>query len=555
MLWLACSFLLVPDVSLAELRSGLSATVIEELDSVQLVIRDIGNRQTETPDLSGLEADFHVLGVNTSSQYRFVNGSAQSWVDYQITLQPKAAGELIIAPIRIGQKRTEPLRLSVRRLSPEVRRKIDRLVFYEIELSSDAIYVQSQLLLTRRLVYADGVQLYGGQLETPILENAQVFELGEGQSSVIQRQGQTFGSYEQRYAIFPEQSGLLVLPSVSVTASVQVVNGVTTSRKTVRVSTKEQRITVKPIPQEYPSDKPWLPAIAVTAEQQFEPGLYNTANVGDTIKRRLVTNVLGNTAASIPPTTGLLKEDAFRTYPQPVEIKNDSGGENLIGQRVAMTDIVPIAPGALGLPGISITWWNTDTEEVMVTSIDNRALQVAGAAINNATAPRNENKKDAFDTTPQLGGTVKSNANGLDARITLIAGVFALLVIVIWRRRQDRANTAPDLSATSQKPSNPDFSDVLAAFNHESAAQLRPRLAEYLGYVTGLNQGSAFAAFRRSGKEAAEAVNALNCACYDNGIFTETHRQLAISALNNFEQQSRTKKTKKNPELPPLYPR
>ena len=36
-------------------------------------------------------------------------------------------------------------------------------VFYEIELSSDSVYVQSQLLLTRRLVYADGVQLYGGR--------------------------------------------------------------------------------------------------------------------------------------------------------------------------------------------------------------------------------------------------------------------------------------------------------------------------------------------------------------------------------------------------------
>ena len=64
-----------------------------------------------------------------------------------------------------------------------MRRKIDALVFYEIELSSDSVYVQSQLLLTRRLVYADGVQLYGGQLEAPVLEGAQVFALGEGESS------------------------------------------------------------------------------------------------------------------------------------------------------------------------------------------------------------------------------------------------------------------------------------------------------------------------------------------------------------------------------------
>ena len=56
------------------------------------------------------------------------------------------------------------------------------------------------------LVYADGVQLYGGQLEAPVLDGAQVFALGEGQSSVIQRDGKTMGSYEQRYAIFPSKA-------------------------------------------------------------------------------------------------------------------------------------------------------------------------------------------------------------------------------------------------------------------------------------------------------------------------------------------------------------
>ena len=61
------------------------------------------------------------------------------------------------------------------------------------------------------------------------------------------------GSYEQRYAIFSELSGTLVLPSDSVTASVRVVDGITTARKTVRISTDEQRITVHPIPAEYPA--------------------------------------------------------------------------------------------------------------------------------------------------------------------------------------------------------------------------------------------------------------------------------------------------------------
>ena len=74
----------------------------------------ISARAKAKPLIVGVERNFHVLGVNTSSQYRFVNGKAQSWVDYQITLQPKRTGELIIPPIRIGQQRTESIRITVR---------------------------------------------------------------------------------------------------------------------------------------------------------------------------------------------------------------------------------------------------------------------------------------------------------------------------------------------------------------------------------------------------------------------------------------------------------
>ena len=51
----------------------------------------------------------------------------------------------------------------------------------------------------------------------------------------------------------------------------------------MRVSTQEQRIAVRPIPADYPSDQPWLPAIAVTATVDFEPSPAQTVNVGDTI--------------------------------------------------------------------------------------------------------------------------------------------------------------------------------------------------------------------------------------------------------------------------------
>ena len=543
----------------AELRAALSSNVIEELDSVQLVVRDLGTRQSETPDLSALEPDFHVLGVNTSSQYRFVNGRAQSWVDYQITLQPKRTGELLIPPIRIGQQQTDTLRLSVRQLSAQMRQKVASLVFYELELSSESIYVQSQLLLTRRLVYADGVQLFGGQLEKPELPGAQVIELGEGRSSVVQRNGQSYGSFEQRYAIFPAQSGLLTIPSDSVTASVRVLDGISTSRKTVRVSTEQKRITVKPIPPEYPVDKPWLPAIALTATQRFEPSLIKDFGVGDTLQRTVDIRVIGNSGASLPPIKLALPDTQFKSYPQPTQISDNAVGDNLVGSRVETLDIVPIVPGALGLPGTDITWWNTDTESLMTTSLDDRALIVVGDAIATIQPSTPATQSTEPVEAAQLGGTIRTDTHSL----TLWRGLIALFVLAViaalWRRRSGRSHiperSSPMTAQTSEHVSQraPSLKALTAAAKNAPPGVLRKQLGLYLCAITAMPSGPALEAFRRSSATAHDLVAALDATCYGDGTLTDEQRGNMARALNHFAQTQKTAAKSKTSLLPPLY--
>ncbi len=545
----------------AELRAALSSDEIDELDSVQLVVRDLGTRQSETPDLSLLEDDFHVLGVNTSSQYRFVNGRAQSWVDYQITLQPKRTGELLIPPFRIGQQQTETMRLSVRELSEAMRRKLGTLVFYELELSSDSVYVQSQLLLTRRLVYADGVQLFGGQLEKPELPGAQVVELGEGKSSVVQRDGRSYGSFEQRYAIFPEQSGALTIPSDSVTASVRVLDGISTSRKTVRVSTDEKRITVKPIPSDYPADKPWLPAIAVTAVQRFEPPLISDFEVGDTVKRTVNIRVVGNSGASLPPLQLALPENQFKTYPQPSEISDDTMGDNLVGMRVESQDIVPIVAGALGLPSTEITWWNTDMESLMTTTLNRRALSAVGNAVAATALTEPAAAKIPQVDEPQLGGTVKPDKSLLNLGRAAIALIILWVLAAIWRRRspprQDEKKLDRSAPAETTAFAKNLRTSALKTLHQsvKSAAPLSVRhdMALYLGDILRLPRGPALEAFRRSSETARYALEGLDAACYGNDIFTSEHRAQTIKALEHFSHTQKNAAKTKSPALPSLY--
>ena len=158
----------------SEISTRLSSNSIEELESVRLLIRAHNTRESEALDLTGLQDQFHIMGNNTSTQYQYINGRTQSWVDYQITLQPKTVGALTIPPIRIGNLSTKAMTLDVRPLAPSARQQIDELVFYQQQFSSTKAYVQSQILMQRQLFYAGGVQLYGGQPGAPNIENASV---------------------------------------------------------------------------------------------------------------------------------------------------------------------------------------------------------------------------------------------------------------------------------------------------------------------------------------------------------------------------------------------
>ena len=334
--------------ALAAVSAQLSAQIIDELESVRLVLRASDTRQTETLDLSVLEQDFHVISQNTSSQYRFINGREQSWVDYQITLQPKRTGTLTIPRITVGRDQTPTLTLTVRPLAAQTRKKIASLVFFENELSHETVYVQAQIVLTRRLLYSAGVQLYSDLPGAPDIANAVVLTLGETAAGTVQRNGQTYGSVEQRYAIFPEASGTLSIPGISVTASVRLVEGGRVSRKGVPVGTDTAIVEVLPVPDSYPANAPWIPAEEVVLHQTLEPTAQ--VSVGDTLTHELLVHIKGNVGSIAPPLALGVADQEFRQYPEGPVINDDTNGRSVSGSRLQTTSLVPLTPGRLDLP-------------------------------------------------------------------------------------------------------------------------------------------------------------------------------------------------------------
>ena len=364
----------------AELSTRLSRSSIDELESVQLTIRANGTRSVEELDLSELEKNFQVLNTNTSSQYQYINGNEQSWVDYQITLKPRIAGTLTIPSLTIGNEISLPLTLKVRPISQSLRDEINQLVFFEVETSKESVYVQEQLLFTRRLVYSNGVQLYNEIPGPPKIANALVLILGETRSGTTERNGKKYGVVEQRFAIFPEMSGKLEIPAIDITASVRLIERGRVSRKGVRVSTTDLLVNVMPVPEVYPEEAPWLPAQAIILTQTLEPGV-SKANVGDTLQRRIQVRIDGNTGSILPSLNAQPSESLFSIYPTAPSIKDDTSGDSVIGFRTESSSIVPLRPGQLSLGETSITWWDTVSNEVRISVLADSRISAAGSAI------------------------------------------------------------------------------------------------------------------------------------------------------------------------------
>ena len=364
----------------AELSTRLSRSSIDELESVQLTIRANGTRSVEELDLSELEKNFQVLNTNTSSQYQYINGNEHSWVDYQITLKPRIAGTLTIPSLTIGNESSLPLTLKVRPISQSLRDEINQLVFFEVETSKESVYVQEQLLFTRRLVYSNGVQLYNEIPGPPKIANALVLILGETRSGTTERNGKKYGVVEQRFAIFPEMSGKLEIPAIDITASVRLIERGRVSRKGVRVSTTDLIVNVMPVPEAYPEEAPWLPAQAIILTQTLEPEV-SKANVGDTLQRKIQVRIDGNTGSILPSLNAQPSESLFSIYPTAPSIKDDTSGDSVIGFRTESSSIVPLRPGQLSLGETSITWWDTVSNEVRTSVLADSLISAAGSAI------------------------------------------------------------------------------------------------------------------------------------------------------------------------------
>ncbi|MFM7121284.1 MAG: BatD family protein, partial [Gammaproteobacteria bacterium] len=306
------------------------------------------------------------------------NGVVESWVDYTITLRPLRTGTLDIPPLTIGDARTTPLTLGVRGVPDEIRAGIDRMVFFELELSRDPVYVRAETVLTRRLYYSGDTQIYSELPGPPEIPDVQIVPVGETRSFPVVRDGLRYGVIEQQFALFPAVAGPLRIPSIALTASVRLMLDGSVRRTGAPVRSPERTVNVLPIPPSWPRNTPWLPATDVSITDTWSPDT-RTYTVGEPIERTIDIRVAGNLAAAIPPPPDALPLDLLRQYPEPPALADDRTGASVTGRRLSQSSLLAVEAGAATVQPVTVTWWDVTADALRVSNGPARNLTLTGA--------------------------------------------------------------------------------------------------------------------------------------------------------------------------------
>lgn len=432
----------------AEITARVDRSRVAEGESITLNL-EVNGSADGTPDFTPLEKDFDILSRNKSSSMQIINGKVSSKNSWVLMLMPKHKGQLSIPALDFGADRSNPLTITVSDAQTSQPGNTAEDLFLHVEVDPKQAYVQAQVIYTIQ-VYID-VNINNASLSEPALSaaDAVVKKLGEDRRFEKQHQGRHYQVVERRYAIFPQQSGRLTISPVVFNAQVLSNNRprhffdpFPQSSQTKRIQSRAIELDVKPIPADH-QGKAWLPARNVQIEESWpeEPPKFK---VGEAVTRTITLGAEGLTAAQLPAIS-MDTPDGFKAYPDQPVLDDQPRDNGVIGIRQEKIALIATRPGSYELPEITISWWNTTTQQTELARIAKRRITVL-AADGTTQQPSQPDTNTAVDTAkdeamaslPTPTGTA-----GFWPWLSLGLGLGWLMTLAAWVYYHQQAKTRP----------------------------------------------------------------------------------------------------------------
>ncbi|WP_372361285.1 BatD family protein [Xanthomonas sp. NCPPB 1325] len=459
---LACMMLLVGAPAGAVTRAWLDRDSANPGDVVMLNIET--DQRGVDPDYTPLRTDFSLGAKSANQQMQVTNGSVTVRALFGVVLTPRKSGELIVPAIRVGNERTEPLRLQVVGAANDAASSSsgaaggpsaaqgNEEAFVETRVDDPQPYVQQSVGVVVRLYFAN--QLASGELDLEAPDGASLQRIGDDVSSVKLVNGRQYNVVERRYLLVPERSGRLVLPPARFNG--RSVGGFFDDyfgRGNGELSARSASIPLQVRAQPANAPQPWLPLRSLQLRYTATP---QRATAGEATQFVVEASARGATQAQFPelPTPSVPDAQVFAEPPQYEERFVDGSPQLRLTRRYS---IVPNRAGPLVVPGLQVAWWDVGAGAAKTAAVPDLTLDVAagsGAFAAPAPAPAPTGSPASNDVAPAPAASAltlqqqPSPATQQPWGWMAAAAGFAVLWVVtlVWalRRRRGTARSAAE---------------------------------------------------------------------------------------------------------------
>ncbi|MDH1315426.1 BatD family protein [Shewanella xiamenensis] len=542
-LLILCIAVINPAFALSKLEASVDRNPVMEGEYFVLNVSADDEVDTGKLDTSILLKDFIVGRTSVSRSTQIMNFDAVKETRWQVLLAPKQKGQLTIPSFSIdGVSSAEiPLKVVEAGAQPEQAKNL----FIDAKVSSDEAYV-GQLITYKVKLYL-AVELQRGVLNAPVIEGAQIKQIGEDKDGSEIIDGRRYRVIERTYGIIPDLPGQVNIKGATFSGDVLVESqrrggmfGFNESRP-MQAGAPSLSIQVNPAPASFLGQ--WLVADLVVLKESF-PEDVKEFTVGSPITRTITLLASNADENSLPDIVQGLPPE-LKSYPEKPQRQSFVRDAQIVSQYSITSAIVPSKAGTFTLPEVKVPWWNPHLKRQEIATLPARTIEVKGGAV--VDTPIEPNWQ--ANTSTRNEGSWSANLFALLWLVTLIAwGV----TLVAWRRalkRQRPVNTQVQpqplvlgngLKGLEQACARGHVSDILQQLQQYFSEQAaRPmtldkiaaqsnELAEAIRQL----QALAYGGKANSGTQLADAVKALLSAVKSGNLKTMVQPSTPLRPLN-----------------------
>ncbi len=535
------------------------AAVILSTDRSDVTLEDIVTltlRVTDGEDLSNAEVGdlrdaFEILGSSTNSRTSLINGNMESYSELIITMSPTTTGTIVIGPATVDGKESNQLTIKVSEPAKAVPGTLEP-VFISSSTDHNEIYVQGQVLYTLRIFHS--VNLSEPSLSDLTIDDALVKVVAENRFQT-RINGILHGVYEFKYAIFPQKSGVLIIPPQTFRATEGRRSSNLFNRGAGRIYQKisaELEVEVAPVPAAWTSGS-WLPALQLSADESWskDPA---TLQLGESATRVLTLSADGVLGAQLPP-LAMMEQPGLKFYPEQPLIEDVDAEHGVSGRRVETTAVVVTRPGRFEIPELRIPWWNTATNQ-------HEWIVVPGRVIN---VPIPEKDTSSQETTYPANNLVTGEASAAAANIAgqtnwwQVAAItmglgWTVTVLLLYRKRRNRSEERLDQTGDDGSDEKESWGRLKSAIQDADLSAVRTALQAWATHVVSDGHSEGIEGLGRvSGdSELQSQLLALENSLYGPDTL-KPDLSILLAHLEQFRREYATGGTQSELKLPGLY--